>query len=268
VIEKVFEKKTKETDKTKSYDPYTLEKDELLEQYDQTPKVKIVEKSINLLTTHYTKTTANDKTKGFIFTENLQAYLATRNRIKEVSELPRQNKNIKLDVTSVNNQAGIRFDRKNGTPNTNAFAIITKKYQQNNTSDTFVAKEGQFNDTDSDFALFKKYNEEAITEALSSGLPLYVPNVGLAVGKSALPLRFATWLQQTLFDKLGVNSSVIKNTSAGYEGYGLSDLTIRPTIKEFTRDLSIIPFKLRSSMTIEMWNALTEKEKLKLITCS
>jgi hypothetical protein len=50
---------------------------------------------------------ANDKSKGFFFTENLQAYLANRGRGAEVS-FDLAPKDVKLDVTATNNQAGIR----------------------------------------------------------------------------------------------------------------------------------------------------------------
>ena len=186
---------------------------------------EVVIPSVEISKINYTKETPNDKSKGFFFTENLQAYLATRNRIKEVTELPRQNKNIKLDVTAVNNQAGIRFDRNNGRPNENAFAIISKKYQQNDNSDSFVAEEGQFKDTDSDFELFKKYNSEAINEAIAYNKPLVVAEAGIATGKSALPLRFAEWLNNELKNKLGIQGDIKENTTEGYNGYGIFNLS-------------------------------------------
>jgi len=187
-------------------------------------KTEVVIPGVEIYKINYTKETPNDKSKGFFFTENLQAYLATRNRIKEVTELPRQNKNIKLDVTAVNNQAGIRFDRNNGRPNENAFAIISKKYQQNDNSDSFVAEEGQFKDTDSDFELFKKYNTEAINEAVAYNKPLVIAEAGIATGKSALPLRFAEWLNNKLEAKLGIQGTIKENTSTGYKGYGIFNL--------------------------------------------
>ena len=55
--------------------------------------------------------------------QNLQAYLALRGRLKDSSY-------VKLNVTSSNNQAGIRMN-EDGKRNTNSFAIISKKYQQN-----------------------------------------------------------------------------------------------------------------------------------------
>jgi hypothetical protein len=187
-------------------------------------ETEVVIPGVEISKINYTKQTPNDKSKGFFFTENLQAYLATRNRIKEVTELPRQNKNIKLDVTAVNNQAGIRFDRDNGRPNENAFAIISKKYQQNDNSDSFVTEEGQFKDTDSDFKLFKKYNTEAINEAIAYNKPLVIAEAGIATGKSALPLRFAEWLNNELETKLGIQGTIKENTSTGYKGYGIFNL--------------------------------------------
>ena len=171
---------------------------------------------------NYTKETPNDKSKGFFFTENLQAYLANRGRGSEV-EFDLAPSNVKLDVTANNNQAGIR--QNNGVRNINAFAIISKKYQQNG-SGSFVKEEGQFKDTDSDFELFKKYNSEAINEALAYGKPLVISGAGIATGKSALPLRFAEWLNNELKTKLGIQGEIKENTSQGYKGYGIFNLSI------------------------------------------
>ncbi len=101
---------------------YDFEKGELLEDYSQTTGKVIGEQDSKITITNkfFTKNTPNDKTKGFFFTENLQAYLYARNRMSEVNELPRQNKDVKLNVTANNNQAGIRTD-KNGNINKKFF---------------------------------------------------------------------------------------------------------------------------------------------------
>jgi len=178
---------------------------------------------VNISTQDYTKSTPDDKSKGFFFTENLQAYLANRNREDELSgELP-FNVQPKLDVTANNNQAGIRYNSK-GQKNENAFAIISKKFQQNTTGGSFVKEEGQFKDTDKDFELFKKYNTEAIQEAKNSNLPLVISEKGVATGKSALPLRFVEWLNNYLKEELGVYGDIKENTQQGYKGYGIFNL--------------------------------------------
>jgi hypothetical protein len=185
-------------------------------------------KKIEVSKVNYTKNTPNDKSKGFFFTENLQAYLANRGRGAEV-RFDLASKDVKLDVTATNNQAGIR--RNNGIRNLNAFAIISKKYQQNG-SGSFVKEEGQFKDTNEDFELFKKYNTEAIDEAIAYNKPLVIAEAGIATGKSALPLRFAEWLNNELKTKLGIQGIIKENTSTGYKGYGIFNLTQEQPIVE------------------------------------
>jgi len=189
-------------------------------------------KKIEVSKVNYTKNTPNDKSKGFFFTENLQAYLANRGRGAEV-RFDLASKDLKLDVTATNNQAGIR--RNNGIRNLNAFAIISKKYQQNG-SGSFVKEEGQFKDTNEDFELFKKYNTEAIDEAIAYNKPLVIAEAGIATGKSALPLRFAEWLNNELKTKLGIQGIIKENTSTGYKGYGIFNLTQEQPIVEETKE--------------------------------
>jgi len=43
----------------------------------------------------------------------------------------------------------------------------------------------------------------------------------MALGKAALPKRFAEWLHTQLFDRFGVVSNVVKNERSDYDGYGL-----------------------------------------------
>lgn len=177
-------------------------------------------KPITISKTPYTKETPNDKTKGFFFTENLQAYLYVRGRSNEV-DLPTPLYGMKLNVIAKNNQAGIRYNI-NGR-NKNSFAIISKKFQQDDKG-YFVKENGQFQDTDSDFELFKKYNTEAIQEAINSKLPLTILESGIATGKSALPLRFAEWLNTELSNKLGVFGTIKENNTIGYKGYGIFNI--------------------------------------------
>ena len=178
---------------------------------------------VEISKSNYTKETPNDKSKGFFFTENLQAYLANRNRLSEEKSIPQID--VKLNVTASNNQAGIRTT-ESGKRNENAFAIISKKYQQEISNGSFVKESGQFKNTDSDFELFKKYNTEAINEALAYGKPLVISAGGIATGKSALPLRFAEWLNSELKNKLGIQGEIKENTTEGYKGYGIFNLSM------------------------------------------
>ena len=97
-----------------------------------------------------------------------------------------------------------------------------KKYQQlNGINSRFVAKEGQFNDTDSDFILFQAFNRDFFEKLqLSKKKEIVMPG-SIALGRSALPLRFAEWLQKEINSRLGVNYSIVKTETVGYDGYGL-----------------------------------------------
>ena len=93
----------------------------LNEAYSVVDKSTSVKEGIEISNSNYTKETPNDKSKGFFFTENLQAYLANRNRLSEEKSLPQIP--VTLNVTANNNQAGIRTTAT-GMRNENAFAII------------------------------------------------------------------------------------------------------------------------------------------------
>ena len=67
----------------------------------------------------------------------------------------------------------------------------------------------------------------------------------MALGKAALPLRFAEWLQFELHLRFNVETVVEKNTNSSYVGYGLRviDVTQQTTFvtefnnsKEFPTD--------------------------------
>lgn len=171
---------------------------------------------------NYNKNTPDDKTKGLFFTENLQAYLAARGRLSELEEAKYSPV---LNVTSGvlgTNQAVVRMDSSRKR-NTNVFAFIVKKRQQAEMGG-WLAASGQF--TLNDFEQFKKYNTEAIEEALRSRLPLTIPRT-IAMGKAALPLELAKWLKIELETKLGILTGEPEvNTTPGYSGYGLKVIGI------------------------------------------
>ena len=127
----------------------------------------------------------------------------------------------KINVSDMNgsNQAGIRTNSK-GEITPNAYGIVVKKYQHDEKGG-FVAREGQFQDTDSDFEMFKQLNERVFDELNHSSNSKIVFPDQLALGKAALPLRFATWLQARLKEEFGVKSLVMKNKRSDYDGYGL-----------------------------------------------
>jgi hypothetical protein len=43
----------------------------------------------------------------------------------------------------------------------------------------------------------------------------------MALGRAALPLRFAEWLHDELYKRFGVQSTVERSAKADYDGYGL-----------------------------------------------
>lgn len=160
----------------------------------------------------------------YLYTENLQALFKSYGFDTENEFIP-QTDRLQLNVSSANgtNQAVIRTD-SNGVFTENAEGIVVKKYQQNESGD-FVQYEGQFEDTDSDFKAFVNANSRAFAYIRakyenSEYSKLIVPKQ-MATRRSALPLRFAQWLQEKIQNELGVRYEVIKNTQEGYDGYGL-----------------------------------------------
>lgn len=159
---------------------------------------------------------------AYVFTENAEAYAYTNSIDLESQGVKFPNPNApKINVSDVNgtNQAGIRTDAR-GNISKNAFGIVVKKFQQD-AKGRFVAKEGQFQATDADFELFKSLNEDMFDRLEKSGLNQIVFPSQMALGKAALPLRFANWLAKELYDRYGITSTIEENTRADYEGYGL-----------------------------------------------
>ena len=159
---------------------------------------------------------------AYVFTENAEAYAYTNSIDLELQGVKFPNPNApKINVSDVNgtNQAGIRTDAR-GNISKNAFGIVVKKFQQD-ANGRFIAKEGQFQDTDADFELFKSLNEDMFNRLEKSGLNQIVFPSQMALGKAALPLRFVNWLAKELYDRYGITSTIEENTRADYEGYGL-----------------------------------------------
>lgn len=169
----------------------------------------------------------------YVFTENAEAYIMSQNTgtaetgtllpstwLEALDKFPNKGRT-KLNVSDVNgtNQAGIRTDNK-GNISSNAYGIVVKKYQQD-ANGRFVAKEGQFQDTDEDFSLFVRLNKDMFQRLSESSNKNIIFPSQMALGKAALPRRFAEWLQNQLLTKFGVSSTIEKNQRADYDGYGL-----------------------------------------------
>lgn len=170
----------------------------------------------------------NNPNKNYVFTENLEAAQIVLKSVYniDISNLLGDFKfpytgHVAINVSDVNgtNSAAVRTNSK-GDINANAFGIIVKK-QLHNKNGSFAAQEGCFQDTDEDFKLFKSANEivfKLIEQA--SGSEIVFPSQ-MALGRAALPLRFAEWLRSELIQRFGLQiSEPERSKKAGYDGYG------------------------------------------------
>lgn len=165
-----------------------------------------VEKKVSVSTTTYTSESVKNPRTAVVFTENMQAEYARRKNTPSSSTL-------KLNVTegtTGTNQAVVRMS-DDTTYNPNSFGLIVKKYQQDNHGRWFYDDNGNFQDTDADFTMFKEANE-AMFDRLSSfdGDTIVFP-ASAAMGKAALPKRFVEWLAQELYERYGLFTVVKPN---------------------------------------------------------
>ena len=176
---------------------------------------------------------------AYLFTENAQAYVTSLQLDDSWIERGYNKGNsVKTGVSDVRgtNQAGIRASSYNtyGATNIsrNAFGIIVKKYQQKLSQSSFLSKEGQFEDTDSDFELFKQLNLHMFNNLNSFNAENIVLPNQIALGKSALPLRFVEWLKEELSKRFNANFIIEKNIRADYDGYGIRVINANIKVKE------------------------------------
>lgn len=176
---------------------------------------------------------------AYLFTENAQAYVTSLQLDDSWIERGYNKGNsVKTGVSDVRgtNQAGIRASSYNtyGATNIskNAFGIIVKKYQQKLSQSSFLSKEGQFEDTDSDFKLFKQLNLHMFNNLNNFNAENIVLPNQIALGKSALPLRFVKWLKEELSKRFNANFIIEKNTRADYDGYGIRVVNANIKVKE------------------------------------
>lgn len=218
---------------------------------NKAPKQKQIEPGAHIATRGYKKGDPQKHPEfNYVFTENAQAYLRSllvnsdeeskrftnpdaeskkdsglpSSVFTEVNPAPY----VKLKVSDVNgtNQAGIRTDEK-GNLTENAYGIIVKKNQQD-IQGNFISQEGTFQDTNEDFELFTKLNSHMFDRLESSSNKVIVFPQQMALNRSALPKRFAEWLQTQLLDRFGVVSELAKNERSDYDGYGLKLLEVVP----------------------------------------
>lgn len=176
---------------------------------------------------------------AYLFTENAQAYVTSLQLDDSWIERGYNKGNsVKTGVSDVRgtNQAGIRASSYNtyGATNIsrNAFGIIVKKYQQKLNQSSFLSKEGQFEDTDSDFELFKQLNLHMFNNLNNFNAENIVLPNQIALGKAALPLRFIEWLKEELSKRFNANFIIEKNTRADYDGYGIRVINANIKVEE------------------------------------
>lgn len=176
---------------------------------------------------------------AYLFTENAQAYVTSLQLDDSWIERGYNKGNsVKTGVSDVRgtNQAGIRASSYNtyGATNIsrNAFGIIVKKYQQKLSQSSFLSKEGQFEDIDSDFELFKQLNLHMFNNLNNFNAENIVLPNQIALGKSALPLRFTEWLKEELSKRFNANFIIEKNTRADYDGYGIKVINANIKVEE------------------------------------
>lgn len=176
---------------------------------------------------------------AYLFTENAQAYVTSLQLDDSWIERGYNKGNsVKTGVSDVRgtNQAGIRASSYNTygatNINRNAFGIIVKKYQQKLSQSSFLSKEGQFEDIDSDFELFKQLNLHMFNNLNNFNAENIVLPNQIALGKSALPLRFTEWLKEELSKRFNANFIIEKNTRADYDGYGIRVINANIKVEE------------------------------------
>lgn len=171
-----------------------------------------------------------------VFTDNAQAYVEANNRrgnapldTNWMAQGYNKGTAIRLNVEGEGNSAALRARAENDI-RYNAIGLTVKKYQQKVSSNAFLAKEGQFQDTDSDFALFKVLNRHAIARIKkgmeNDAIDTVIFPRQMALGRAALPYRFAEWLLMELNDAfdagLTIEDNIQKINNSAYEGYGLN----------------------------------------------
>lgn len=220
------------------------------------PKKKEVEPGSHIATRGYKKGDPQKHPEfNYVFTENAQAYNAAKNG----------DTSVKLNVSDVNgtNQAGIRTD-KQGNITPNAYGIVVKKYQQDATG-KFVAQEGCFQDTNEDFEQFKSLNEEVFNSLKESSNNVIIFPKQMALGKAALPKRFAEWLQAQLLDRFGVvsevvghgtNSAIIFQMKYSYGNNKRSDVSSTTTFDAVKKGERTATTRYTSDGHIQEWSKL------------
>jgi hypothetical protein len=236
-LEDYFEKEYNVFMQGRSLDYNTKQINKALSPVQENEKITPV---ITTEATPYTKgLPQKNPNTAYLFTENAQAYVTSLQLDDSWIERGYNKGNsVKTGVSDVRgtNQAGIRASSYNtyGATNIsrNAFGIIVKKYQQKLSQSSFLSKEGQFEDIDSDFELFKQLNLHMFNNLNNFNAENIVLPNQIALGKSALPLRFTEWLKEELSKRFNANFIIEKNTRADYDGYGIRVINANIKVEE------------------------------------
>lgn len=172
-------------------------------------------KKVSVSTSTYTKESVSNPRVAVVFTENLQADIARRNNTPSSKKLT----TMVSEGSSGTNQAVVRMSDAN-TYNQNAFGLIVKLNQQDETGKWAYGDNANFTDSDAMFNAFKKYNTEMFDRLDVFDCDEIIFPQSAAMGKAALPKRFAEWLAQELYDRYGLFTVVAPNNK--YSGkYGI-----------------------------------------------
>ena len=178
--------------------------------------------------TKYEPSLPENINKAFVFTENAQAYTATHPYMESNDPIlsSATPQTVKLNVSDMSNTdtpntAGIR-SLDGVTQQPNVFGVVVKKYQQlGGINSKFESSKGLFKDTDKDFELFKQYNLDFLKQIQDSDYSEVVLPQSIAMGRAALPKRFAEWLQELLNVAFNVEYKLRERTNGNYVGFGL-----------------------------------------------
>lgn len=236
-LEDYFEKEYNVFMQGRSLDYNTKQINKALSPVQENGKITPV---ITTEATPYTKgLPQKNPNTAYLFTENAQAYVTSLQLDDSwIEKGYNKGNSVKTGVSDVRgtNQAGIRASSYNtyGATNIsrNAFGIIVKKYQQKLSQSSFLSKEGQFEDTDSDFELFKQLNLHMFNNLNNFNAENIVLPNQIALGKAALPLRFTEWLKEELSKRFNANFIIEKNTRADYDGYGIRVINANIKVEE------------------------------------
>ena len=255
---KEIEKQAKEEAKKRKEVPEAPSKREK----GTTPKgwIRRGDKQVKISTEGYKKGDPQDNPDvAYVFTENAQAAAHSHgNYLDFVTEDGEFRPKLNVSDVKGTNQAGIRTDSK-GNKTENAFGVVVKKRQQDKDGN-LLKQEGTFQDTESDFNLFKSYNERFFKELDESGLKKIVFPSQMALGKAALPKRFAEWLANGLNSRYGVVATVKETTTSGYGGYGLSIDSIQEKKVDSSLHIEKISdrYTPKTSSDVEQFNTAAE----------